>query len=246
MPDYIWIALAAFLFAGTIKGTVGIGLPTAAIGILGQFVEPRLAISLTLLPIIAANIWQIITSGAILETLRKFWLYAVTLVGFLLLMSQFVTALSTEALSILVGVMIVAFSSINLAGAMPRLPPKYDFIGQGIAGTVSGIMGGLTGLWGPPMLAYFLARQTEKKEFVSAMGVLLFIGGIPMAFGYWHAGLLNSVTAPISALLIVPTLFGFAFGEQLRKRLDADRFRTVLLVVFLVMGLNLIRKAVFG
>lgn len=246
MPDYFLIALAAFLFAGIIKGTVGIGLPTAAIGVLGQLVEPRLAISLSILPIIAANIWQIVTSGAILETLRKFWLYALTLVVFLLATTRYVNLLPTETLAILVGVMIVAFSGVNLLGAMPPLPRKFDFAAQGIAGAVSGIMGGFTGLWGPPMLIYFLARQTEKKEFVSAMGVLLFIGGLPMAFGYWQAGLLNSTTAPLSALLVIPTLLGFGAGAELRRRLDADRFRTILLVIFLVMGLNLIRKGLFG
>lgn len=245
MPDYIWIALAAFLLAGTIKGTVGIGLPTAAIGILGQFVEPRLAITITILPIIATNLWQIATSGAIVDTLKRYWLMAITLIGFMLLMSQFVATLSNDVLAILVGVMVVAFAAINLAGVLPKLPERFDTIGQAIAGTVSGIMGGLTGLWGPPLFAYFLARHTDKNEFVGAIGVLLFIGGIPMAIGYWSAGLLNTTTAPIAALLIVPSLIGFGLGAQIRKRLHADRFRTVLLVIFLLMGLNLIRRALF-
>lgn len=243
--DYLMIAIVAFTLAGVIKGTAGIGLPTAAIGILGQIVDPRLAIALTVLPVIAANVWQTISAGAVIETARKFWLFATTLVIFLLIMSQFVTALPTNILSLFIGVMIVTFSTINLIGVIPKLPERFDFIAQGISGVASGISGGLTGLWGPTMLIYFLARRTEKEEFVRAMGALLFIGGLPLAFGYWKAGLLNATTAPISALLIVPTLVGFGIGAQIRRRLDADRFRTLVLIMFLLMGLNMLRRALF-
>lgn len=245
MEDYLFLAMATFLFAGLIKGTVGIGLPTAAIGVLGQFIDPRLAITLALLPVLTANVWQAATSGAILHTLRTFWLFAVTLVGFLLVMTQFLNVLPTNVLAVLLGTMIVIFSAINLMGAMPYLPPKFDFIAQGISGTVSGIIGGLTGLWGPPMLIYFLARRTDKEEFVGAMGVLLFIGGLPLTYGYWRAGLLNASTATASALLIIPTLVGFGLGEQVRRRLSSDRFRVVLLAMFLLMGLNMVRRGLF-
>ena len=34
-----------------------------------------------------------------------------------------------------------------------------------------------------------------------------------------------------------------AVGEALRRKIRADRFQTVVLVVFLLMGLNVIRKA---
>ena len=45
------IAALAFLFAGTIKGLVGLGLPTTVLGILSQFTDPRQAIALLLLPL---------------------------------------------------------------------------------------------------------------------------------------------------------------------------------------------------
>ena len=45
--------------------------------------------------------------------------------------------------------------------------------------------------------------------------------------------------------MVVPTLIGFALGERLRRHLDASRFRLAVLVMFLVMGLNLLREAFF-
>lgn len=51
MDEILIYALLAFLLAGTIKGIVGIGLPTTSIGILSQVTDPRLAITLAVFPI---------------------------------------------------------------------------------------------------------------------------------------------------------------------------------------------------
>ena len=40
-------------------------------------------------------------------------------------------------------------------------------------------------------------------------------------------------------------LLGFALGARLRHRLGNDRFRTLLLVMFLIVGLNLLLRALF-
>jgi len=45
--------------------------------------------------------------------------------------------------------------------------------------------------------------------------------------------------------MIAPTWLGFAVGEHLRNRLNTNQFRYVFLVIFLLMGLNLIRRALF-
>ena len=53
-----------FVIAGSVKGMVGIGLPTAAISMLTLFVDPRMAIALTLGPMVFSNAWQVWLSGA--------------------------------------------------------------------------------------------------------------------------------------------------------------------------------------
>ena len=95
------------------------------------------------------------------------------------------------------------------------------------------------------MVIYFLARRLDKDEFIRASGLLFLCGSIPLLAGYVNNGMITSDTALMSALMVVPTLVGFAIGEQLRRRLDASRFRTAVLVMFLIMGLNLLREAFF-
>ena len=50
--------IAIFLFAGIIKGFLGIGLPAAAMAFLTLVMNPTIAISLLTLPIIFTNVMQ--------------------------------------------------------------------------------------------------------------------------------------------------------------------------------------------
>lgn len=56
-------ATTAFFVAGTIKGTVGIGLPTASLGILAQGFDPRMAVALVVFPMMVSNAWQVFRMG---------------------------------------------------------------------------------------------------------------------------------------------------------------------------------------
>lgn len=240
-----WAALLTFLLAGTIKGTVGLGLPITAVGILSQVTEPQLAVILSVFPIVAGNIWQVYRSGHVLDAIRRYWPFAATLAVSLLATTSLAPGVPAEVLTIVLGLVIVLFAVTNLAFQPPELPDRFDRIGQVIGGLVSGLFGGLTAIWGPPMVIYFLARRLEKDEFIRASGLLFLTGSIPLLVGYAHNGLLNLPTAQMSALLILPTIAGFTLGERLRSRLNSDRFRTAVLVVFLLMGLNLLRRAFF-
>lgn len=240
-----WLAIATFVVAGTVKGVVGIGLPITAIGIMSQLSEPRLAITLAIFPIVAGNAWQVYRSGHVLEAIRKYWPFAATLAVSMLITTFFVTSVSAELLLIMLGLVIVLFSIINLAIITPELPERFDTIGQVVAATFSGLFGGLTAIWAPPMVIYFISRRLDKDEFIRASGVLFLAGSAPLLIGYINNGLIDGPIAQMSALLILPTIVGFTLGEYLRRRMNAERFRTAVLVIFLLMGLNLLRRAIF-
>ena len=78
-----------------------------------------------------------------------------------------------------------------------------------------------------------------------ATGLLFLLGSLPLCIGFWQQGLLSGDLAVTSASMIVPTLLGFTLGEVIRRHLPAERFRRVVLLVFLVMGLNLLRRALW-
>ena len=241
--DLIALAVATYLLAGIIKGTVGIGLPTASIGILSQFTDPRQAISLVVFPILISNAWQAFRAGNVVATFKSYWQFAIALMVVLWAMTFVTASVDTRMLVLSLGGVIVLFAATSLMATPPPLPDHLDRPAQWIAGALAGAIGGLTAIWSPPMVIYLLSRRIDKDDFVRATGLLIFLGGIPLCIGFWQAGLLSGDLAVLSLGMTVPTLIGFSAGELIRRRLDGERFRIIVLVIFLLMGLNLIRKA---
>lgn len=234
-----------FLLAGTIKGVVGLGMPLTSVGILSQIIEPRLAVTIAIFPIVFSNAWQVFRSGKVLGALRRYWLFAVALMIVVLATSAIAPNIPSDMLVIFLGAVIVIFALVNLTFSLPLLPKRYDAPAQLIMGGIAGVFGGLTAIWAPPMVIYFMSRGIEKDEFIRASGVLFLCGSVPLLVGYIQNGLINQEIAQLSALLIIPTLLGFAIGERMRRYISQEKFRTILLIIFLLMGLNLLRKGFF-
>lgn len=249
MPDQnmptdalLLLALATFLLAGTIKGLVGIGLPTASVGILAQFTDPRHVIALLLLPALVTNAWQVYRSNILKKSVAELWPFASALMVTIWIFALLAAKVPTDLLVLGIGCVIVLFVLTNLFSEPFHIPRHLDRPVQVLAGAIAGAMGGLTSIWAPPMVIYFLARRLPKDEFVGASGLLILAGTVPLIAGYWQAGLMTPTLAGMSALMILPTLLGFAIGEKLRAFFSAEQFRYLVLVVFLLMGLNLVKR----
>lgn len=243
--ELILYAFVVFLLAGVVKGCLGIGMPTTAIGILSQIIDPRLAIMLAIVPVFGANIWQVYRAGQGFEALLRYKYFALSLFVVMYASSLAAANVNTSAIVFALGVIIVIFAVTSLVHLTPKIPEKFDKTAQLIGGVTGGVSGGLTTIWGPPMVIYLLGRGVEKDEFVRATGVLLVIGSIPLMGGYITNGLMDAGTLQVSAMMLIPVLLGFAVGEKLRRRFSTELFRKILLYGFLIIGLNLLRRSLF-
>ena len=241
--EFSWILVAfvaIFLAAGTIKGALGVGLPTTAVSLMSIIVEPRLAVVLVVFPIFFANAWQIYRQGEFVRIFRTYWVYAVVVVISLWLSTQYAPRVSPNAVSLVMGLAVLAFAAVSFITHIPAIPQRLERPTQAIVGLLSGAMGGIAAVWAPPVVIYMLAKNFDREEFVRVSGFLLGVGGFPLLAGYLTNGLMPQPL--ISAFMIFPTLAGFALGEQLRKRLSGTRFRQAVLIFFFAMGINMVRK----
>ncbi|MCW9033792.1 MAG: sulfite exporter TauE/SafE family protein [Rhodospirillales bacterium] len=244
MADELIITIAVvFLIAGAIKGTVGIGLPTASVSLLTQFFDPHTAVVLVIFPMLLSNVWQVYRSGEALRIAKMMWPFAFMLIVFVWVFSGITTSIPHHILMICLGGVVITFSLTSLFLHPPTLPPRFDRLGQLFFGTLSGMMGGLTAIWAPPLVIYLVSRRINKDDFVRITGFIVTMGSLPLCLGYWQNGLMTGTLALTSLAMFIPTLIGFSLGELIRRRVDAQRFQKVVLVVFLLMGLNIIRKA---
>lgn len=241
----LWIvAFVAFIFAGTIKGLVGIGMPTAAISVLAQVADPRLAIILVMAPGLVTNTWQLLRSGKALEAITKFAPFAIVMMLGIAFFAQFAAGLPLNILLVGIGIVIVLFVVTSII-TPPQIPEKYDIATQLSFGSISGLLGGLTAIWSPAIVMFLLARNVARDLYMAATGLLVLLGSFSLIFGYWHAGALSGQLVGQSAAMIVPALIGYSIGEWLRNRLDSKQFKNLVLFVFFLMGLNLLRKGLF-
>ena len=64
--------------------------------------------------------------------------------------------------------------------------------------------------------------------------------------GFIISGELTMHLAGVGAALLIPTFIGMFLGEKIRNRMNTAQFIRVFLCVFLLLGLNLIRRGIMG
>jgi uncharacterized membrane protein YfcA len=246
-PDLFVLSLAVGLVAGMIKGLVGFAMPTVLISGVSMFLPPEIALAGLILPTLVTNGLQALRQGfgEALRSLKRFRVFlgvgAIVLIG----SAQLVRVLSADVMFMIIGGSVTAFAVMQLAGWAPKVPEKSMRI-EASVGAFAGFIGGLSGIWGPPTVAYLTAINTPKAEQMRVQGVIFGMGAVVLFFAHIKSGIVSAQTMPFSAMLVVPAVIGMMMGQRLQDRIEQAMFKRLTLIVLLVGGLNLIRKGVMG
>ena len=227
-----------FIVSGIIKGFLGLGLPSTAMGLLTLVIEPIHAISIMVAPILFSNIFQYARSSQPYKTFTELKVFALFIIISIFVTSLFITAYPRSLLTIAIGSSMVIFSLNQWFGFKIQIGPSYSF--QVLIGTLSGVLGGLSSIWSPPVAMYLIARDYNKEDFISATGFLFMVGGIPLGLGLYFAGVLTFAIAIQSFAALIFVLIGFRIGEYLRSFVNQQTFRNSVLVAFIILGSRLI------
>jgi len=245
LAAFVEVTLVTILFfgAGIIKGFFGVGLPPVILGFLTFLYDPRHIVSLMLYPILLSNARQALLGMSPLIIIRKhiWFLLISTLVIFA---TAYVSGnFSTALLFALTGTAMVLFAVTTLINRTPPLPENRKTPAQLVSGAISGLLGGVSGIWGPPMMMYLFALRLPGAELIQTIGIFFFFLSTFMALGLAAAGEMTLNGTFLSLVLVLPVILGMKIGEILRKKLSDVRFFRWFLVMFLFLGLNLIRRS---
>ena len=69
----IIISVGIFIIAGTVKGVVGLGLPSISLALLTLAIDLPSAMSIMLVPSFITNIWQAVVGGEFKAILIRIW-----------------------------------------------------------------------------------------------------------------------------------------------------------------------------
>ncbi|WP_284166021.1 sulfite exporter TauE/SafE family protein [Frigidibacter sp. SD6-1] len=243
----IALALAVTLFAGFVKGAIGFAMPMIMMSAFTAFLPPPVALAFLILPTFVTNLTQAFRQGrrAAIESARAFRLHIAAVLVFLFLSAQFVTFIPKAPMEAALGLPILAFALWQLSGRPMALKVEHRARAELALGVIGGLYGGISGIWGPPLIVLLLSLRTEKQEMMRVQGVVFLIGSAALCAAHLTSGVLNAETLPVSALLVIPALLGNRLGLAIQDRLDQERFRRWTLILLAVTGANLTRQALF-
>jgi uncharacterized membrane protein YfcA len=245
-PAAFWAAMAVTLFAGFVKGAVGFAMPLIMISAFNGFLPPELAVAGLILPTLITNMSQSTRQGlpaawGSVVTYRRFLIGTVV---FILLSASLLTVIPRTAYLLILGIPVTAFAGLQLAGVPLALPIRHRARAEWGLGVLGGLFGGISGIWGPPLLVYLLSIRAEKQETVRVQGVVFLIGAAALLVAHLRTGVADAATLGFSAALVVPAMVGMFTGYKLQDRLNQAQFRRWTQVLLVLTGLNLIRQAV--
>ena len=191
------------------------------------------------------NVWQVMAVRGTLAPLRRFWPMLVTMLAGLAIGAQLVVVLDASYLYLVVGSMVSLFTALGFLHPTMRLPPRAEVPGGVAIGALAGICGGMGGIWGPPISMYLLALDLKKDDFIGAIGLVWFLGTLPLGLFYTLNGIVGSHNVLYSAAACIPAVIGLWGGQHIRKRIPQESFRKVLMATLFLIGLNLVRRAIF-
>jgi uncharacterized membrane protein YfcA len=241
--NLILFIAATFLLAGFVKGVIGLGLPTIAVGILGVVMVPAQAAALLVVPNLITNGWQIASGPGLKTILQRLWpmlagICAGTWAGAGLLEQQ-----KSGSATLWLGVALVLYALVGLKAAKLRVPERMESWLGPIIGIATGVATAATGVFVLPAVPYLQALGLDRDELVQALGVSFIVSTLALSIGLVGAGALDTQVAWNSLLALAPALAGMAVGTAIRSRISAATFKICFFAGLLALGAYLVLRA---
>lgn len=232
----VTIALT-FCVAGFVKGVLGLGLPTLAMGLLGLVMPAAEAAALLVLPSLVTNLWQLLTGPRFGALLRRLW---PMLGGICIgtwsgagLIAGTDAAVTTTAL----GWALAVYAMVGLTAVRMTLPSAWEPWLSPPVGAITGLVTAATGVFVIPAVPFLQALGLTKDDLVQALGLSFTVSTIALAASLAGDGAYDATLAGTSLLATVPALAGMALGQWARGRLHPESFRRWFFLGLLALGL---------
>ncbi|SHK23156.1 hypothetical protein SAMN02745194_04495 [Roseomonas rosea] len=243
-PALLAAIAATFTLAGFVKGVIGLGLPTIAMGLLGSLMPPAEAAALLVIPSIVTNIWQMAGGPALGPLLRRLWPMLAGIALGSWAGAGLLTGTRTGTAMAGLGAALLAYAIIGLLPwKLPRVPPRHEPWAGPLTGTATGLITGATGVFVIPAVPYLGALGLSRDSLVQALGLSFTVSTFALAAALGGAGVFNANLAWGSVIALAPALLGMGLGNALRRRVSPETFRRWFFLGLLGLGAQLLGRA---
>ena len=241
--ELLILVTATFLLAGTVKGVIGMALPTVSLGVLAATLGLKEAIVLMLVPSFVTNVWQGVIGGYFTALMKRLWGLLAAMVLGTWFGAEALTMTDTSILEALLGLTLIGYGIFGLLA--PKLPTTSRSEGwlSPFVGAATGMLAGLTGSTVLPVVPYLQTLGLSRDEFIQAMGICFSTAALGIGISLSGRSLLPPDLGLLSAIGVLPALVGMMVGRVVRVRLSEKHFKQVFFVSVGVLGAYIAARA---
>ena len=244
-PEIVAMVVATFLLAGFIKGVIGLGLPVVVLAFLGSTLGLREALTIMLIPAIATNTYQALAGPAIGTLARRMWSFlAAACIGIWFGVGVLAGARS-ETMMALLGATLCTYCVVTMLRAHMPPPGRREPWMSPLMGGLGGAMFGMTGIMIVPGILYLQTLGLKRDVFVQALGITFVTISLALGTSLIGRSLMTQDLVLMSMTALVPTAAGLALGQRYRHHISEERFKRIFFVALFVIGLDMLRRALF-
>ncbi len=232
MPALLIIITAAFMHS-----LVGFGFALFSMPLLVSILPVDKSAALVALVGISLRLLLLIRYRRAL-TLRDIWpLVAAAAVG-IPLGVLLLNAVDEHLVRLMLGLVVIGYVLLNLSHFnMPAF--KHPLWAYG-AGFASGILTGAYNIAAPPFIMYAYGRGWDVAKFKSNFQAFTMFTAIMVVLTHWASGNYTEDILTIFVFAFPLVIVAFLFGTTIERYIKPKRFRQLVLIALLLMGVKLL------
>lgn len=235
-------ATLVLLLAGFVKGVIGLGLPTIAVGLLGLVMAPVQAAALLVVPNLVTNVWQLVTGPDYRGLIRRLWPFMAGIMAGTLAGARILPTGISPLATALLGGLLVVYALLGLSALRMSVPVGREAWLGPLVGAVTGVVTVATGVFVIPAVPYLQALGLEKDDLVQALGLSFLTSTVALGLTLAATGLFTAGVAILSLAALVPALAGMFLGQAMRARVTAASFRRWFFLGLMALGFYLVGR----
>lgn len=233
MTSFVLAAITAiFVLAGFVKGVIGLGLPTVAMGLLALVMTPAQAAALLVVPSFLTNVWQAM-GPELIPLVRRLWPMLLGICAGVWAGGGLLTAAGGARASIGLGAVLALYGVLGLTSVEFSVPARLEPWLSPLIGVITGIVTAATGVYMIPSAPYLQAIGLQ------ALGLSFTVATVALAITLVQDGALQISVAGASVAALAPALLGMVLGQWVRARVRSETFRICFFAGSLLLGAHL-------
>ncbi len=245
-PVLLGIVFATFLLAGTVKGVIGLGLPTISLALLTVATDLPTAMALLLVPSFLTNLWQAMVGGHGAVIVRRIWPFLLMATTSVWVGATALTRVDLALLSALLGLLLMAYAGLGLGGVRLNIKPAREAWAGTLIGATNGVLTGMTGSFVVPGVMFLQGIGLPRDMLIQAMGMLFTVSTLALGIALKGNDLLTMDIGLMSASGVLPAIVGMTVGQKLRQKLSEEAFKRVFFWALLALGVYIAASALAG